>query len=62
MNTLLKERLLKEVIEQLRFFKNKGLTTLDQIEKFIEAQKAKSKTNNYDKPYIGHVSSSLLNN
>jgi hypothetical protein len=61
-NTLLKERLLKEVIEQLRFFKNKGLTTLDQIEKFIEAQKAKSKTNNYDKPYIGHVSASLLNN
>jgi len=28
-NTLLKERLLKEVIEQLRFFKSKGLTTLD---------------------------------
>ncbi len=28
-NTLLKERLLKEVIEQLKFFKNKGLKTLD---------------------------------
>ena len=61
-NTLLKERLLKEVIEQLRFFKNRGLTTLDQIEKFIEAHKAKSKTNNYDKPYIGQVSASLLAN
>ncbi len=28
-NTLLKERLLKEVIEQLKFFKTKGLKTLD---------------------------------
>jgi|LakMenEpi03Aug12_release.lakeMendotaPanAssembly.Ray.scaffolds.fasta_scaffold397352_2 hypothetical protein len=60
-NTLLKERLLKEVIEQLKFFKNKGLTTLDQIEKFIEAQKIKNKNNNYDKPYIAHSSASLNN-
>ena len=60
-NTLLKERLLKEVIEQLRFFKSKGLTTLDQIEKFIETQKAKNKTT-YDKPYIGHISASILSN
>ena len=50
-NTLLKERLIKEVIEQLKFFKSKGLTTVDQIEKFIEAQKAKNKTNNYEKSY-----------
>ncbi len=28
-NNLLKERLLREVIEQLKYFKNKGLTTLD---------------------------------
>lgn len=60
-NTLLKERLLKECIEQLRFFKNKGLTTLDQIEKFIEAQKQKNKNTNYDKPYISHSSSSMNN-
>lgn len=50
-NTLLKERLLKETIEQLKFFKSKGLTTLEQVEKYIEAQKAKNKTNNYDKHY-----------
>ena len=35
-NNLLKERMLREVIEQLRYFKGKGLTNLDQIEKFIE--------------------------
>lgn len=35
-NSLIKERLLREVIEQLKYFKSKGLTSLDQIEKFIE--------------------------
>jgi transcriptional adapter 2-alpha len=28
-NSLIKERLLREVIEQLKFFKSKGLTSLD---------------------------------
>lgn len=28
-NGLLKERLLKEVIEQLKYFKSKGLNTID---------------------------------
>mmetsp|Transcript_22719 Transcript_22719/g.17145 ORF Transcript_22719/g.17145 Transcript_22719/m.17145 type:complete len:217 (+) Transcript_22719:345-995(+) len=40
-NSLLKERLLREVIEQLKFFKSKGLTSMDQIEKFIDSQKKK---------------------
>ncbi len=40
-NSLIKERLLREVIEQLKFFKTKGLQSLDQIEKYIEAQKKK---------------------
>jgi transcriptional adapter 2-alpha len=35
-NSLIKERLLREVIEQLKLFKSKGLTSLDQIEKFID--------------------------
>ena len=38
-NNLIKERLLREVIEQIKFFRSKGLTSLDQIEKFIESQK-----------------------
>lgn len=38
-NSLIKERLLREVIEQLKYFRSKGLTSLDQIEKFIETQK-----------------------
>jgi transcriptional adapter 2-alpha len=38
-NSLLKERMLREMIEQLKYFKNKGLTSLDDIEKHIEAQK-----------------------
>jgi len=36
-NSLLKERMLREMIEQLKYFKNKGLTSLDEIEKHIEA-------------------------
>lgn len=60
--TLLKERLLKETIEQLKFFKSKGLSNLEQVEKYIEAQKAKSKTNNYDKPYTTNPSLSYLSN
>jgi transcriptional adapter 2-alpha len=40
-NSLIKERLLREVIEQLKYFKSKGLTSLDQIEKFIDTQKKK---------------------
>jgi transcriptional adapter 2-alpha len=61
-NTLLKERLLKEVIEQLKFFKSKGLTNLAQIEKYIEAQKVKNKSSNnsYDKNYI-HQRESAIN-
>ena len=41
-NSLLKERLLREIIEQLKYFKSKGLSTLDQIEKYIETQKKKN--------------------
>lgn len=41
-NCIIKERLLREVIDQLKFFKSKGLTSLDQIEKFIDAQRKKS--------------------
>ena len=38
-NSLIKERLLREVIEQLKYFKQRGLTSLDQIEKYIDTQK-----------------------
>lgn len=38
-NSLLKERLLREVIEQLKYFKSKGLTTLEQIEKYVDSSK-----------------------
>ncbi len=41
-NSLIKERMLREVIEQLKFFKQQGLTTLDDIEKYIEGQKKKT--------------------
>lgn len=41
-NNLIKERLLREVIEQLKFFRSKGLTSLDQIEKYIESQRKSS--------------------
>jgi len=36
-NNLIKERLLREVIEQIKFFRSKGLTSLDQIEKYIDS-------------------------
>ena len=42
---LIKERYLREVIEQLKFFRSKGLTTLDQIEKYIDQQRKSSTTN-----------------
>lgn len=38
-NNLIKERLLREVIEQIKFFRSKGLTSLDQIEKYIDSQR-----------------------
>jgi len=38
-NGLLKERLIRQAIEQLNYFRAKGLTSLDQIEKFIEGNK-----------------------
>jgi transcriptional adapter 2-alpha len=38
-NSLLKERLLREVIEQLKFFKAKGLKTLEEIEKYVDSSK-----------------------
>ena len=54
-HSILKERTLRETINQLRFFRSKGLTNMDQIEKFIETQKLKSKSqgNNYEKNYGG---------
>lgn len=39
--SLIKERQLREVIEQLKFFRQKGLKTLDECEKFIEHLKKK---------------------
>ena len=54
-HSMLKERLLRETIMQLKYFKSKGLTNLDQIEKFIDTQKLKHKSagNHYDKNYSG---------
>lgn len=49
-NGLLKERLVREAIEQLKYFRAKGLTTLDQVEKFIENNKLKTKQL-YDKSF-----------
>ncbi len=43
-NSLIRERMLREVIDQLRFFKSKGLTTIDQIEKYIEVNKSRTAT------------------
>jgi transcriptional adapter 2-alpha len=34
---LIRERMLREVIEQMKFFRSKGLTSLDQIEKYIDS-------------------------
>ena len=42
-HSILRERLLHETIQQLKFFRTKGLITFNAIEKFIEAQKLKSK-------------------
>lgn len=50
-NSLIKERLLREVIEQLKHFKQKGLTSLDQIEKYIDIQKKKSASSQYQNTY-----------
>jgi len=38
-NNLLKERMLREAIQQLTYFKSKGLTSLEQIEKYVESSK-----------------------
>lgn len=53
-HSILKERVLRETIMQLKYFRSKGLTNMDQIEKFIETQKLKfkSQVNNYDKNYL----------
>ena len=52
-HSILKERLLHETIQQLKYFRSKGLTNMDQIEKYIETQKLKFKSqgNNYEKNY-----------
>jgi hypothetical protein len=47
-NGLLKERLIREAIEQLQYFRSKGLTTLDQVEKYIETNKSKFKQMAYE--------------
>lgn len=47
-NGLLKERLIREAIEQLQYFRSKGLTTLDQVEKYIETNKTKFKQMAYE--------------
>lgn len=54
-NGMLKERLLREVIDQLKFFKSKGLTTIDEIVKYIESNKTKAK-GSYDKNYNTTIS------
>ena len=36
---LIKERLLREVIEQMKFFRSKGLTSLDQIDRDVDSQR-----------------------
>uniref|UniRef100_A0A7S3CKA9 Transcriptional adapter 2-alpha/beta-like domain-containing protein n=1 Tax=Strombidium rassoulzadegani TaxID=1082188 RepID=A0A7S3CKA9_9SPIT len=46
-NNLIKERMIREVIEQLKFFRSKGLTSLDQIEKYIESQRKSTGVNNF---------------
>lgn len=38
-NNLLKERMLREAIQQLTYFKSKGLTSLEQIEKYVDSSK-----------------------
>jgi transcriptional adapter 2-alpha len=46
-NNLIRERLLRESIEQLKFFRSKGLTSLDQIEKYIDSQRKSSSNGNF---------------
>lgn len=46
-NGLIKERTLREIIEQLKFFKSKGLSSLDQIEKYIDTQKKRQTSSNF---------------
>ena len=36
---LLKERMLREVIEQLKYFQSKGCSSVEQIEKYVESLK-----------------------
>lgn len=38
-SNLIKERTLRDVIEQLKFFRSKGITSIEQIEKYIETQR-----------------------
>jgi len=45
---LLKERLIREAIEQLTYFRSKGLTTIDQVEKYIETNKLKFKQQTFE--------------
>ena len=44
-SNLIKERYLREVIEQLKFFRSKGLTSLDLIEKYIDSQRKSASGN-----------------
>ena len=53
MGNLIKERLLREAIEQLKFFRSKGLTSLDQIEKYIDSQRKSSSSGNYKRAEWG---------
>ena len=36
LNSMLKERMIREILERLRYFKNKGCLSLNDIEKYIE--------------------------
>lgn len=61
-NGLLKERLIREAIDQLTYFRSKGLTTLDQVEKYIETNKLKLKQMAYDtKHYSSKKQQPMLN-
>ena len=61
-NGLLKERLIRQAIEQLNYFRAKGLTSLDQIEKFIESNKQKSKQMHNEKAFNNSAGMSKKNN
>ena len=61
-NGLLKERLIREAIDQLTYFRSKGLTTLDQVEKYIDTNKLKLKQMAYDtKHYSSKKQQPMLN-